>query len=83
MRSALKLYELALVCFGTLRLQTKKKPRLELQRQKDMIFNAIETIYERCAAIKAQIKKEQDLEATVEEMTNRIKDRSFPFLFCF
>lgn len=47
-----------------------KKKLLELQEQKDLYCVEINTIFDKCAAIKASIKKENDLDQLREEMTN-------------
>jgi len=50
----------------------------ELQEQKDMYEEEIKTVYERCDAIKAMIKKESDLEDLRQTLENHTRDRIPP-----
>mmetsp|Transcript_32174 Transcript_32174/g.74191 ORF Transcript_32174/g.74191 Transcript_32174/m.74191 type:complete len:84 (+) Transcript_32174:569-820(+) len=58
------------------------KQLLELQQQKDMYEQQIKEIYDRCDAIKATIKKENDLEdlrLTMEKQTKEKISSDSPF----
>merc|ERR1712050_303225 len=48
---------------------------MELQEQKDLYEEEVKVIYERCDAIKATIKKENDLEELREHMERKQKER--------
>lgn len=51
---------------------------LELQEQKDMYEDSIQSIYAKCDAIKAELKKETDLEDLRCSMEKRTKDEIGP-----
>jgi len=51
---------------------------LELQEQKDMYEDSIQSIYAKCDAIKAELKKEADLEDLRCSMEKSTKDRISP-----
>lgn len=57
------------------RIDNAKKYLLELQEQKAHYETEIQEVYDKCAAIKASIKKENDLEAIRSDMTKQTRDR--------
>jgi hypothetical protein len=55
---------------------TASKARLlELQEQKDLYNECVQQLWDRCDFIKAELKKEEQLEALRQEMTAKIRDR--------